>query len=90
MIGYDDLLFTIPGTTHTVKLQSGEFWQLSCSTKLEGEVDDIGSVIAAEGDNNTTVVAEGQPIDFSLDIMCCDQAEANCDQEWLFLHYRIE
>ena len=81
MIGYDDLLFTIPDTTYTVKLQSGEFWQLSCSTKLEGEVNGTVIVRDPEGDNNNIADAQGRPIDFSLDIMCCDPAEADCKQE---------
>ena len=80
LIGYDDLIFTMPGTNVTAKVESGEFWELSCSTKLQGEVFDFGVVMNGDGNQNITDEKDGQEIDFSLDIMCCDPEDDSCDQ----------
>ena len=63
----------------TVKLQSGEYWSLSCSTKLIGEVD--GTAIVEDEVKKTEDDDEAKEIDFYLDIMCCDPNETNCKQD---------
>ena len=62
----------------SVKLQSGEFWELSCSTKLEGEVSD--DAVVKNEQVTTTETKDGSSIEFSLDVMCCDPDEAGCKQ----------
>ena len=63
----------------SVKIQSGEFWKLSCSTKLSGMV--TGDGIVTGGSNSTIVEEEDSPIDFFLDVMCCDPEDTtNCEQ----------
>ena len=71
------MYYTIPGTTKSVKLQSGEFWSLTCSTKLVGTATDIG-VVTGGKPNKTLVEDNAKEIDFNLDIMCCDPNETNC------------
>ena len=66
-----------PNGNQTALLQSGEFWELSCSTKLTGEIS-AEAVVRADGDNYTTDVVKGAEIDFSLDLMCCEPDETNC------------
>ena len=77
MPGFGGHLST-PDKDISVKLQSGEFWEFSCSTKLEGEVGD--DFIVIEETNNNTFIEEAAPIEFTLDVMCCDPAEADCKQ----------
>ena len=60
----------------TVKLQSGEYWSLSCSTKLIGEVD--GTAIVEDEVKKTEDDDEAKEIDFYLDIMCCDPNDTDC------------
>ena len=62
----------------TVKLQSGQFWNLTCKTKLIGTVTDIAAIV--DKIENTTDNGEAT-IDFYLDIMCCDPNETNCKQD---------
>ena len=70
----------MPGTDQTAKLQSGEFWELSCSTKLEGVVSDVGGVQDGSADDkNNTDSTEGEKINFSLNIMCCDPKDDACE-----------
>ena len=69
----------MPGTNTTAKVESGEFWELSCSTKLQDVVFDFGAV--QNGDNQITQKnGTTEEIDFSLDIMCCDPEDENCNQ----------
>ena len=78
LIGYDDLLYTFPDSGHTAKIQSGEFWELSCSTKLEGEVS--ADAVVRDVDNRTVIVEDDiNKVDFSLNIMCCDPEATDCE-----------
>ena len=70
------MYYTIPGTTKSVKLQSGQFWSLTCRTKLVGTVTDIAIVI--DEIQKTLVEDKAKEIDFHLDIMCCDPNEPDC------------
>ena len=75
------MYYTLPGTSKTLKLQSGEFWTLSCSTKLIGEVSDVGIVMDAKNDDkNNTDSSDAREIDFYLDIMCCNPDAKDCQK----------
>ena len=78
LIGYDDLIYTFPDSNQTAKIQSGEFWELSCSTKLEGEVS-ADAVVRDADDGKNSDEGEGPEIDFSLNIMCCDPEATDCE-----------
>ena len=68
----------MPGTNQTAKLQSGQFWELSCSTKLEDVVSDVGAVQDNDKKINTNTTI-GEDINFSLNIMCCDPKDDACE-----------
>jgi len=70
IIDFDDLLYTIPNTDKSVKIQSGEFRNVSCSAKLSGTVEDVGIVPC--GRNSTSNTGDDSEIEFFLDVMCCD------------------
>ena len=76
LIGYDDLLYKLD-ENRTALLQSGEFWELSCSTKLTGEIS-AEAVVQDDGDQQTIKVVNGAEIDFSLNLMCCESDETDC------------
>ena len=69
-----------PNANQTALLQSGEFWELSCTTKLTGEISAEAVVQdpSDPSDQQTIEVVTGAEIDFSLDLMCCEPDETDC------------
>ena len=78
IVGYNDLFHTIGRSGQRVRLQTGEYWDFTCTRKLTGNVDHKGAV------NSTTDEPEGfgqlVETDFNVDIMCCDPADTSCEQ----------
>ena len=78
IVGYNDLFHTIGRSGQRVRLQTGEYWDFTCTRKLTGTDDDNGIV---DGTTDKPE-AENQLVetDFNVDIMCCDPADESCEQ----------
>ena len=78
IVGYNDLFHTLGGSGQRVRLQTGEYWDFTCSRKLTGDANDNGVVneTSNEPDDYRKVVET----DFNVDIMCCDPADDSCKQ----------
>ena len=78
IVGYNDLFHTIGRSGQRVRLQTGEYWDFTCTRKLTGTVDDNGIV---DGTTDKPE-AENQLVetDFNVDIMCRDPADESREQ----------
>ena len=86
IVGYNDLLHTIPKTGQIVRTQIGEYWDFTCKRKLTGEASGDGAVSSITDENekkNQTLTT-----DFNMDIMCCDPEEDGCQQVSTFTMIR--
>ena len=86
IVGYNDLFHTIGRSGQRVRLQTGEYWDFTCTRKLTGEDNVVGGVDSTteEPDKEEQVIETN----FNVDIMCCDPADDTCTQvSTLIIHY---
>ena len=87
IVGYDDLFHTFPNGRR-VRLQAGDWWDFTCTRKLSDNVTDIGGVVEEEDtDGDGTRGGGSGQVDneFSLELMCCDPSDPECNQECCLL-----
>ena len=78
IVGYNDLFHTIGRSGQRVRLQTGEYWDFTCTRKLTGTGGDGGKV--DETTDKPGAETGFVETDFNVDIMCCDPEDESCEQ----------
>ena len=80
IVGYDDLFHTFPNGPR-VRLQTGDWWDFTCTRNISDYVTDVGGV---ESERNPVVEYGEVDYGFSLNLLCRDPSDPECNQECFY------